>query len=126
MAAPNIVGVSTIVGITTFLKLANTSANLLVSNPPNSDYVYKINSISVSNTSAVGPAEITIKIHDAAAGAGTSFSLTTNVSIATKSSLVVLDKSATIYLEENRSLTAQANNSNYLDVVCSYEAIIDT
>lgn len=126
MAAPNIVGVSTIVGITTFLKLANTSANLLVSNPADSNYVYKINSIAVSNTNVAGPAEITIKIHDASAGAGTSFSLTTNVGIASKSSLVVLDKSATIYLEENRSITAQANVSNYLDIICSYEAIIDT
>lgn len=126
MTAPNIVGVSTIVGITTFLNLANTSANLLVSNPADSNYVYKINSIAVSNTNFAGPAEITIKIHDAAAGAGNSFSLTTNVGIASKSSLVVLDKSATIYLEENRSITAQANVSNYLDIICSYEAIIDT
>lgn len=124
MAAPNIVGVTTIVGVSTFLSLANTAANVLVNNPANSDYVYKINSIIVAND-GTATGKVTVRIHNAAAGAGTSFSIANNVGIASEATLVVLDKASSIYLEENESITVQASASNTLDVVCSYETIID-
>ena len=49
MAAPNIVGVNTITGITTYLSLADTNATVLVTNAASSNYVYKINTIVVAN-----------------------------------------------------------------------------
>ena len=124
MAAPNIVGVTSIVGVSTFLSIANTSANTLVSNPANSDYVYKINSIIIANDSG-GTAKVTVKIHNEAAGAGTSFSLANNVGITSETTLVIMDKASSIYLEENKSITVQANLANYVDVICSYETILD-
>jgi hypothetical protein len=124
MAAPNIVGVTTIVGVSTFLSLGNTTPNVLVNNPASSDYVYKINSIIVAND-GTATGKITVRIHNAAAGAGVSFNLANNVGVASETTLVVLDKASSIYLEENESITVQASASNTFDVVCSYETIID-
>lgn len=125
MAAPNIVGVTSIVGLTTFLSLANTSANVLVSNPASSDYVYKINSIIVANVDGTNSADITVALHNAAAGGGTGYKIANTVAVAADSTLVILDKASSIYLEENRSIVVTASAANDLDVICSYETIID-
>jgi hypothetical protein len=39
------------------------------------------------------------------------------------SSLVVIDKTSGIYLEEDKSIGATAGSSNDLKVICSYEEI---
>jgi len=125
MVAPNIVGVTTITGITTSISLANTSANVIVSNPANSQYVYKINSIIVANDDGAATANITLNLHDSASGAGTATRLAFAIDVSAKSTLVILDKASSIYLPENASITATASAANDLDVTCSYEAIID-
>ena len=123
MAAPNIVGVTTIVGITTFLDLTTTDATVLLSNAASSGKVFKVNTIVVANDDGAAAADITIKLHDAAAGAGTSFALASTVAVTQDSTLIALDKASSIYLEENRSITVTASAANDLDVVCSYEEI---
>ena len=123
MAAPNIVGVTTIVGITTMVSLSTTTPTVIVSNASSSNKVLKINTIIAANVDGTSAADITIKLHSAAAGAGTSQALASTVSVAADSTLVVLDKASSIYLEENRSITAQASAANDIDVVCSYEEI---
>jgi len=125
MAAPNIVGVITIVGVTTYLSLSSTNATVLVSNPASSNYVYKINSIIVANDDGTSSADITVAYHDAAAGGGTGYKIAHTVAVAADSTLVVLDKASSIYLEENRSIVVTASVANDLDVICSYETIID-
>ena len=123
MANPNIVGVTTIVGITTFLNLTTTDATVLLSNAASSNKVFKVNTIVVANDDGAAAAYITIKLHDAAAGAGTSFALASTVAVTQDSTLIALDKASSIYLEENRSITVTASAANDLDVVCSYEEI---
>lgn len=125
MAAPNIVGVTTVVGITTAIKLDDTSARTFVSNAASSNTVLKINTIMVANIDGVNSADITINHHSAAAGAGTSVPISFTVNVPADSTLIVLDKASSIYLEEDRSLTAQASVANDLSVVCSYEEISD-
>jgi hypothetical protein len=125
MAAPNIVGVTTIVGITTFVNLSTTNATTIVSNPASSDKVFKINTIIVSNIDGSSTANITVKIHNASAGAGTSVALANTIDVVADSTLVVLDKASSFYLEEDRSITATASAANDLSVVCSYEEISD-
>ena len=124
MAAPNIVGVSTIIGITTMRSLGDTNATTIVSNPANSNYVYKINSIIVANDDGSSSANITIALHDQDGG-GTAHKLAHTVAVAADSTLVVLDKASSIYLEEDRSIVATASAGDDLDVICSYETIID-
>lgn len=125
MAAPNIVGITTITGITTSLSLANTSATVLVNNPAGSDYVYKINSIIVANDDGTNSADITVAVHDQDDGGGTAYKLAHTVAVAADSTLVILDKATSIYLEEDRSIVVTASAGGDLDVICSYESIID-
>lgn len=123
MAAPNLVGITTIVGITTFLNLSTTNATVLVSNPSNSNNVYKINSLIVANVDGASSADITVKVHNQAAGIGVSFPIASTVAVAADSTLVVLDRASAIYLEENESITVTASAADDLSVVCSYETI---
>ena len=125
MAAPNIVGIATVTGITTTLSLGDTVPTTIVSNAAGSNYVYKINTIIGSNDSDAGTVKLTVKLCDAAAGLGAATSLATNVGIASEATLVVLDKASSIYLEENRSISVQADTASRCDVTVSYEQIID-
>lgn len=123
MTAPNIVDTSSIIGKTTYLNLTNTSANVLVTNASGSNKVLKINSIIVANDDGTNGADITVSVHSAANGGGTAFKLAHTVTVTADSTLVVVDKTTAIYLEENQSITCQASAANDLDVVCSYEEI---
>lgn len=125
MAAPNIVGVTTITGKTAAFSLADTSATTILSNAASSNYVYKVNTIIVANDDGTNSADITVTYNDAAAGGGTAYNLASTVAVAADSTLVVLDKASSIYLEENTSLVATASAGGDLDVIVSYEEIID-
>lgn len=123
MAAPNIVGVSNITGKTTYLSLADTSATVLLSNAASSGKVFKVNTIIVANDDGTNTANITVAVHDAAAGGGTGYKLAHTIDVIADSTLVVLDKSSAIYLEEDKSIVVTASAGGDLDVVCSYEEI---
>ena len=121
MAAPNIVGVTTILGITTSSQLTTSPVSIL-SNAASSGKVFKINTILAANETAA-TATVTVRYNDNAAGAGTTFSLANGIDISAKSSLVVLDKASSIYLEENRSITALSGTASAIDLIISYESI---
>ena len=123
MAAPNIVNVSTITGLSSTTALTTTSQTTLVSNAASSNKVYKINMIQVANVDGAAAADITIDVHSAASGGGTAYSLVSTVSVPADASLVVLDKNTSLYLEEDRSITATAGTANDLEVIVSYEEI---
>ena len=123
MAAPNIVNVSTIIGKSATVALSSTSATTLVSNAASSGKVFKINMIQVANVDGVNAADVTVDMHSAASGGGTAYSLVATVSVPADSSLVALDKGTSVYLEEDRSITATASAANDLEVIVSYEEI---
>ena len=125
MAAPNIVAVATITGKTAAVSLSDTSATTILSNASGSNYVYKVNTIIVANDDGTNAADITVTFNNAAAGGGTAFHLAKTVAVAADTTLVVLDKASSIYLEENTSLVATASAGGDLDVIVSYEEIID-
>ena len=123
MAAPNVVNVATITGKTATVALSTTSATTLVSNAASSGKVFKINMIQIANVDGTNACDVTVDMHSAASGGGTAFSLVATVSVGADSSLVALDKSTAIYLEEDRSITATAGTANDLEVIVSYEEI---
>ena len=123
MAAPNIVGVTTVTGETSFVS-CNGSNQTLVDNPANSNYVYRINSIIAANDDGSSAGDITVSITDAEAGGGTGYKIASTVSVAADSTLVILDRASSIYLPEDRSIVVSGTN-NKVDVICSYEKIID-
>lgn len=123
MSAPNIVNVANIIGVTTAVGLSTTAVTTFLSNANASNTVLKINTIMASNIDGNNNADITIKYHLAAAGAGTSIALANTITVPADASLVIVGKDNPIYLEENRSLTAQASSANGIAIVCSYEQI---
>jgi hypothetical protein len=124
MAAPNIVNVSTITAKTAQIKLSGTSATEVVSNPASSGKVFKLNNIIVSNIDGSAAATITVAIeNNATVGSGTSTYLAYTINVPADATLVLIDKSTAVYLEENHNINATASAGNDLDVVCSYEEI---
>mgnify|MGYP003676638600 FL=1 len=123
MTAPNIVDVTTITGKSATISLSTTNATTLVSNAASSGKVFKINMIQVANVDGTNACDVTVDLHSAASGGGTAFSLVSTVSVPADSSLVALDKGTSVYLEEDRSITATASAANDLEVIVSYEEI---
>ena len=122
MAAPNIVNVTSIIGITTAVGLSTTAVTTFLSNAAASGKVLKINTVVAAGI-GTGSGNITLKYHLAAAGAGTSIALANTITVPTGASLVIIGKDNPIYLEEDRSLTAQASVADNIAIVCSYEDI---
>jgi len=123
MANPNIVDVTTIIGKSATIALSTTSATTLVSNAASSGKVFKINMIQVANVDGTNAADVTVEVHSEDDGGGTAYSLIATASVGADSSLVALDKSTAIYLEEDRSITATAGTADDLEVIVSYEEI---
>ena len=136
MAAPNIVNVTTITGVTTFHAGINTGGDgvaitknpagvtTIVSNAAASGKVLKINSLiaaGVGNTTG-----ITVDIYDkaTATGAANTVSIASTISVPTFSSVVIIGKENAIYLEEDRSLGVYClPNAGSINVVVAYEEI---
>jgi hypothetical protein len=123
MAAPNLVSPTTINGKSVTVDLTTTSATAILSNAASSGKVLKINSLYVANVDGTSAAEITINYYSAAALGGTATQICSTVAVPADATLVVVDKDAYIYLEENTSLGATAGTASDLKVICSYEDI---
>jgi hypothetical protein len=122
MAAPNLIGATTINGKTTGANLTSTGATTVLNNASNSNKCLKVNTLNVSNYTATA-ANVTINFNNGANLTGTSFSIAGGVSVPAFSTLNIIDKTSQYYLEENNSLGATAGTANALIVTVSYEDI---
>ena len=123
MANPNIVNVTSILGENASVSLTSTSATSIVSNAASSGKVLKINTLIVSNVDGTNACDITINKYSAAALGGSAFAIASTVSVPADASLIVIDKTTSIYLKENESIGAIAGTANDLVVTCSWEDI---
>ena len=123
MANPNIVNVTSILGKTTYITPANTSANVLLSNAASSGEVLKINQIVAANVDGTAAVDCTVTINTAAAGGGTAYPIVSRVSVPADASLIVADKTTAIYLEEDKSIVVTSGSANDLAFTISYEII---
>lgn len=121
MAAPNIASLTTITGKTAYATPANTSAAVLLANAAASGKVYKVNQVVVANLSATTAASASVAYNTAAAGSGTSYAIASTISVPANASLIVVDKSTQIYLEEDRSLVITSGTASGLSFTVSYE-----
>ncbi len=119
MAQMNVVNVSTIYGNTNGM-VVSTVPTSIVTNPSNSNSVYKINSLVVSNISGTGAASVTVDVYK---NQSTAFRLSYQVSVAANTSFTPIDKGLIMYLQENDSIRLTASANSFLEAVCSYEAI---
>lgn len=118
MAAPNIVGVTTITGKTA-VQAVTTSATAIVSNSAASGKVFKVNSLTVANVDGTNAADITVDLYRST----TAYRIANTISVPADASLVVISKESGIYLEEGDSIRCTASANSDLEAICSYEEI---
>lgn len=123
MAAPNIVNVSTITGKTAYLTPSNTSYNTMVQNFSGSNKVFKINSIIATNINTSSAYAATVSLNNSGGGGGTNYPIASAISVPINASLIIVDKSTSFYLEEDRAINVLSSSANQLVFVISYEEI---
>lgn len=122
MAAPNLIGATTINGKTTGANLTTTAATTVLNNAVGSGKCLKVNTLNVANYGA-NTVAVTVAWYNAANVGGTAFAIAGNMTVPANATLNIIDKSSQYYLEENTSLGATAGTANALIVTCSYEDI---
>lgn len=123
MAAPNIVNVASVIGKTAYATPSNTTANVLLANAASSNKVFKINQIVAANVDGTNAVDCTVAINSAANGGGTSYAVASTVSVPADASLIVVDKSTAIYLEEDKSIVVTSGTASKITYTISYEEI---
>jgi hypothetical protein len=116
MAAPNIVGVTTITGKTAVL-VVTTTPTAIVSNSAASGKVFKVNALYVSNIDGTTAADVNIDLFRSS----TAYRIAYTVAVPADATLDIISKS--IYLEEGDALRITASTNTRLEAVCSYEEI---
>ena len=120
MAAPNIVNVATITAKTKGQALTTSLVDFL-ENAALSGKVFKVNSLIVANIDGVNNVDITVTFVDASGP--TTYSLAKTVTVPADASLIVIDKSTALYLEEGDKIQIQATAVSDAEAVISYEEI---
>ena len=130
MAAPNIVNVATITAKTTSLTPSGTTAVVLLPNAAASGKVFKINSLIASNVDGTNAVNTTVSYYTngavaqgSAPSGGTAFPIVSTVSVPANASLIVIDKSTQLYLEEGTSVSITSGTASKITYVVSYEEI---
>jgi hypothetical protein len=121
MAAPNIVSVTTITGKSIAVGLSTTAQVGILTNSSGSNKVFKINTIRASNVDGTNSADISVGFNTV--GAATTQYIARTISVPADAALLVVDKTASFYLEENQQIVAQASAASDIDMFISYEDI---
>lgn len=120
MAAPNIVNVSQINANTNLANVTTVLANV-VTNSASSGKVYKINNIQLANYSvAAATANV---IFNRSSASPTSYYIAGSIVIPATSTLVVVAKDTSFYMEEGDVLQINASANSTVHGVVSYEVI---
>ncbi len=122
MANPNLLAATSATGRMAQANPGDTAANVILTNPTSSSEVFKINNIVAANVSA-SAVNVTVAVHNAAAGGGTAFPIVSTVSVPAYASLIVADKTTGIYILENASLTVTSGTASGIAYTISYEVI---
>jgi hypothetical protein len=121
MAAPNIVGPTTITAKSAVLSsVTGATGTVLLSNAASSGKAFQVTSLYVANVDGSSAADVTIRLHSQDDGAGTGRALCSTVSVPADATVIVVDKNAPVWLEEDRSIVVTPSASNDLEFVCSY------
>tara|TARA_Y100000385_G_scaffold86769_1_gene89235 strand:- start:26022 stop:26381 length:360 start_codon:yes stop_codon:yes gene_type:complete len=118
MAAPNLKAPTTITGKSALVALTSTSATQIVA--CGSNKALRVTSLFVSNVDGTNNADITIEYRNASSA---DFKIASTLAVPADSTVVILTREQSIWLEESCSLRATASAANDLHVVCSYEEV---
>lgn len=121
MAAPNIVGPTTITAKTAVLSsVTGATGTVLLSNAASSGKAFQVTSLYVANVDGTSACDVTIKLHSQDDAGGTGRAICSTVSVPADATVIVVDKNAPIWLEEDKSIVVTPSASNDLEFVCSY------
>lgn len=119
----NLAAPTTINGFTTTVSLTTTNATQVVENPASSGKMVRVVSLIVSNVDGSSSADVTVSYYSQDDIGGTATEICSTVAVPADASLVVIDRSTAMYLDEDRSIGAKASAASDLKVVCVYEEI---
>lgn len=117
MANPNIANVVSILGKTAVASLFTNTANI-ITNSSGSSTLVKLESISIGNYSNTA-----VYANVMFTRSSVNYFLAGQLSVPSGTTLVVLAKDTTIYLEEGDVLQANSGSNGTLSLVSSYEII---
>lgn len=123
MANPNIVNVSDIRGKVATANLNSTSVTSLLDNPASSGKILKINTILATNYDGTNSSTLSIYYFNEDSLGGAADPIISTVDVPADSTVVVIDKNSSIYLEEDRSIGCEAGTANVVSTLVSYEEI---
>ncbi len=119
MAAPNVVGVTSIYGRTKGVALTTTTTVGILTCAANQ--LLKVNSIIVANVDGTSSADATVSFYDSSVS--NSFKLAHTVTVPADSTLILMGKDAPIYLEESDEIRGGSSSNSTLNLIISYEEI---
>ena len=130
MANPNIAALTTLTGNTTYLTPSGTTAVVLLPNAAASGQVFRINQLVAANVDGTNVVDVTVSIYTngavaqgSAPSGGTAFPIASTVSVPADASLIVVDKTTAIYLQEGTSITVTSGTASKITYSISYEII---
>ena len=130
MAAPNIASLTTITGKTTYYTPTGVTAVILLPNAAASGNVFKINQIVVANVDGTNAVDASVSIYTngavaqgSAPSGGTAYPIASTISVPADASLIVVDKTTGIYLEEGVSISITSGTASKLTFSISYETM---
>lgn len=130
MANPNLLAATTASGTTTYLTPSATTAVVLVPNAASSGQVFKINQIVAANVNGTSAVDTTVAIYTngavaqgSAPAGGTAYPIASTVSVPPDASLIVVDKTSSIYLMEGSSIIVTSGTASGITYTISYEVI---
>ncbi len=128
MANPNILAATTAYGTTTYFTPSGTTAVVLVTNAASSGKVLKINQIVAANVNGSAAVNATVSIYTngavaqgSAPSGGTAYPIISAVSVPTNASLIVVDKTTSIYLQEGTCISVTSGTASGITYSISYE-----
>lgn len=130
MAAPNILGLTTATGKTTYYTPSGTTAVVLLQNAAASGKVLKVNQIIAANVNGSAAVNATVSIYTnggvaqgSAPSGGTAYPIASAIAVPANASLIVADKTTQIYLEENTCLSITSGTASGITYSVSYEEL---
>lgn len=130
MANPNIAALTTLTGNTTYLTPSGTTAVVLLPNPASSGQVFRINQIVAANVNGTSAVDTTVSIYTngavaqgSAPSGGTAYPIASTISVPADASLIIVDKTTSLYLMEGTSISVTSGTGSGITYSVSYEII---
>ena len=124
MAAPNIINATSIYGKTAYDTDVATSASSLLSNAASSNKLLKINTIIAANIDGTNDADVTVTVRTIS-NTTTRYYLANTITVPADSSLVIISKDTSFYLEEDMEIRALASAAGDISLMVSYDELDD-